>query len=125
MRLVQIDDELHCRFVEYIPINELDTSKQIYISDEDRLLIGKTKCFDVVNNCVISYDNTKKELIEKYNREILSLKNLLSQSDYICLKWCEGEISDIEYEYTKNKRKEYRLKINQFEQELEQLKRTS
>ena len=102
-----------------------DNPKAIYASDYELEEIGRTKCFDVNNNCIIDYDNTKNELIEKYNNEITLLKNLLSQSDYICLKWCEGLISDIEYEYTKNKRKEYRLKINQLEQEIEQLKRTS
>lgn len=103
------------------PLND----KAIFVSYEDLNQIGKTKCFDVVNNCVIPCDNTKNELIENKNKEISLLKNLLSQSDYICLKWCEGQISDIEYEYTKNKRREYRLKINQLEQEIEQLKRTS
>lgn len=103
----------------------INTLGSIEISEEDLEQIGTTKCFDVVNNCVIPYDNTKDKLVENKNKEIILLKNLLSQSDYLCLKWCEGQISDIEYEYTRNKRKEYRLKINQLEQEIEQIKRTS
>ena len=66
-RLVQIKDKFHCDFIEYVPIEELDESKQIYISDEDRLAIGLTKCFDVENNCVIDYDNTIDKIIERKN----------------------------------------------------------
>ena len=124
MELVQIIDKTRCEYVKYLDKNKLDKSKQIYISDEDRLAIGKTKCFDL-NTLQIIPLNSNKELIYKYQDEINSYKKMLSQTDYMCLKHYEGEISDIEYEYTKNKRKEYRLKINQLEQEIEQLKRTS
>ena len=67
MRLVQIKDKFRCDFIEYVPIEELDESKQIYITDEDRLSIGLTKCFDVENNCVIDYDNTIDKIIEHKN----------------------------------------------------------
>lgn len=100
-------------------------SSSIEVDEETLDQIGTTKCFDIINNCVIDYDNVNEQILENKNREITLLRSLLSQSDYICLKWCEGQISDIEYEYTKNKRKEYRVKINQLEQEVEQLKRTS
>lgn len=66
-RLVQIDDELHCRFVEYVPSEELDETKQIYITDEDRLAIGQTKCFDLETLKVIDYDNTEDLKIAKIN----------------------------------------------------------
>lgn len=58
-RLVQIRDKFHCDFVEYLPSDELDESKQIHITDEDRLAIGVSKCFDVENNCIIDYDNSE------------------------------------------------------------------
>lgn len=35
------------------------TDNMIDIPIEDLHLIGKTKCFDVENNCVIDYDNTE------------------------------------------------------------------
>ena len=66
-RLVQIRDKLHCDFVEYVAQENLDPSKQIYITDEDRLAIGITKCFDLENNCVIDYDNTIDKIIEHKN----------------------------------------------------------
>lgn len=59
MRLVQIDDEKHCRFIEYVAKEDLDETKQIYISDEDRLAIGQTKCFDLETMSVVAYDNTE------------------------------------------------------------------
>lgn len=58
-RLVQIRDKFRCDFVEYVAQEDLDPSKQILISDEDRLAIGLTKCFDLENNCVVDYDNTE------------------------------------------------------------------
>lgn len=58
-RLVQIKDKFHCEFIEYVFQEDLDETKQILISDEDRLAIGQTKCFDVENNCVVDYDNTE------------------------------------------------------------------
>lgn len=71
-RLVQIDDELHCRFVEYVPSEELDETKQIYITDEDRLAIGLTKRFDLETLTVIDYDNT--EDLKKQHLEELRVK---------------------------------------------------
>ena len=65
MRLVQIKDKLHCDFVEYIPSELLDKTRQIHITDVDRLAIGITKCFDVENNRVIDYDNTEDLRIQK------------------------------------------------------------
>lgn len=67
MRLIQIYSKLFCKFVEQVPRNEFDPSKQIYISDEDRLAIGKTKCFDLERNCVVDYDSTIDKIIEHKN----------------------------------------------------------
>lgn len=58
-RLVQIRDKFYCDYLENVPNHMFDTSKQIYITDEDRLAIGLTKCFDLENNCVVDYDNTE------------------------------------------------------------------
>lgn len=66
-RLVQIKDKLHCDFVEYLPEEKLDVTRQIYITDEDRLQIGVTKCFDLENNCIVDYDNTIDKIIEQKN----------------------------------------------------------
>jgi hypothetical protein len=39
----------------------------IEITEEDLNQIGKTKCFDVENNCVVDYDNTIDKIIEHKN----------------------------------------------------------
>ena len=58
---VKILDKFNC--INF-PLDET----AIEVSEGDLLQIGKTKCFDLDNNCVIEYDNTediKKELREK------------------------------------------------------------
>lgn len=67
-RRVQIRDKFRCDFIEYIPKEELDETKQLYLTDEERYSLGITKCFDLENNCVIDYDNTedlKKQKLEE------------------------------------------------------------
>ena len=57
----------------------------------------------------------------KYNgitSEITALKMLLSDTDYKCLKYAEGALTDVEYNETKALRAEWREKINSLEAEL-------
>ena len=68
-RRVQIRDKFRCDFIEYVPKEELDETKQLDLTDEDRLLIGTTKCFDLENNCVVDYDNTE-DLKRKHKEEL-------------------------------------------------------
>lgn len=72
-RLVQIKDELHCDFVEYLPIEQLDETKQINITDEDRLAIGTTKCFDLETMSVVDYDNTE-DLKKQHKEELRAMR---------------------------------------------------
>lgn len=58
---VKIIDKFNC-------INYPLDKTAIEVSEQDLLQIGKTKCFDIENQCVIDYDNSediKKELREK------------------------------------------------------------
>lgn len=64
-RLVQIRDKFYCDYLENVPNHMFDTSKQIYITDEDRLAIGLTKCFDLETMSVVDYDSTIDEIIKK------------------------------------------------------------
>lgn len=57
----------------------------------------------------------KKE--NTYNR-ILELKKLLSDTDYIAIKYAEGLLSEEEYKSIKELRKSYRDEINTLEKEL-------
>lgn len=97
MRLIQIDDKKHCRFVEYVPSNELDETKQIYISDEDRLAIGLTKCFDLRTMKVVNYDNTIDKVIEKRKQLRAKRATLLKAFDiYKCSVAYGSEIENEE-----------------------------
>lgn len=47
--------------------------------------------------------------------EINGLQILLSQTDYKCLKYAEGALTDEEYAPIREKRAEWRAKINELE----------
>ena len=90
----------------------------IEVSEKDLEKIGKTKCFDVENNCIIDYDNTEDLRKEKLIERINELKQLLSESDYRAIKYAEGYYTEEEYKPYKELRQSYRDEINQLEQEL-------
>lgn len=94
----------------------------IEVSKEDLNSIGTTKCFDVENNCVIDYDNTKDTAIRAKQERISELKSLLYATDYKAIKYAEGELSYSDYEETRLLRKSYRDEINKLEQEIRELK---
>lgn len=50
--------------------------------------------------------------------EIAGLKQILASSDYKALKFAEGQISEKDYEETKQERQSLRDRINELEAEL-------
>lgn len=50
--------------------------------------------------------------------EIAGLKQILTSTDYKCLKYADGALSDAEYAETKAQRQNLRDKINELEAEL-------
>lgn len=54
MKKIVILSKFNC---QSFPLND----KAIEVSEEVLAQIGKTKCFDVENNCVIDYDNSEDE----------------------------------------------------------------
>lgn len=117
-RKVQIRDKFRCDFIEYIPESELDESKQLYLTDEERYAIGVTKCFDLKTNTLIDYDNSQDILKEQKTARINELKFLLNSTDYQAIKYAEGIISAEEYAPIKSQRQVYRDEINKLEKEL-------
>ena len=55
---------------------------------------------------------------EEIQTEIATYKQLLTQTDYQCLKHSEGALTDEEYAETKASRAEWRARINELEEEL-------
>jgi len=113
-KMVKIISKFNC---QSFPLDET----AIEVSLEDLEQMGITKCFDVENNCVIDYDNTKDVRIKEINERIVELKQLLAQSDYRAIKYAEGMYTEEEYAPYKAQRKAYRDEINQLEEELSTL----
>ena len=67
-----------------------------------------------------------KGIIEQYGsyedlpteHKIAILKINLSNTDYLCLKYAEGELTEEEYSPIKAQRKSWRIEINKLEEEL-------
>jgi len=51
--------------------------------------------------------------------EINTYKQLLAQTDYKCLKYAEGSLTDEEFAPVHAQRQEWRERINELEEELE------
>ena len=64
----------------------------------------------------------EKEVLKSGNleKEILDLKEKLSETDYQAIKHSEGEITNAEYELIKQRRREWRRRINELEKEIQQ-----
>ena len=60
--------------------------------------------------------------INEIKYKIYILKDKLRKTDYMAIKYAEGELSAEEYAETKAKRIEWRKEINEMQEELEQLK---
>lgn len=60
--------------------------------------------------------NERKMAIES---EIAGLKQILTSTDYKALKFAEGQISEKDYEETKQQRQLLRDKINELEAEMD------
>lgn len=51
--------------------------------------------------------------LSEHEPRLEDLLGELAETDYKCLKWCEGELTDEEYESTKQRRRELRVMIEQ------------
>lgn len=113
-KLVKIIGQFNC---QSFPLDET----AIKVSLEDLEQIGITKCFDVENNCVIDYDDTRDLRTQEINNRISELKKLLADSDYRAIKYAEGQYTFQEYQPYLLQRKAWRDEINQLEIELNNL----
>ena len=80
-----------------------------------------------INGCVYlkGYAPHKTEsmiLIEQYQSEIIELKKYLSDTDYKAIKFAEGEITESDYQEVKSQRHDARVRINELESLIEELK---
>lgn len=61
------------------------------------------------------------ERIEFLEGEITARKQLLTDSDYKCLKYAEGALTDAEYAPVKEQRQKWRNEIEAYQRELDEL----
>ena len=57
---------------------------------------------------------------EEIQTEINTCKQLLTQTDYRCLKYAEGALTEEEFAPTHAQRQEWRERINELEEQLEE-----
>lgn len=84
------------------------------------------KVIDVVGQpFVAEHDETEVILIFKHytksqlnQNKIAELKQKLAETDYKCLKFVDGELTQAEYAETWQKRKQWREEINKLEKEI-------
>lgn len=63
-----------------------------------------------------------KSLISSYYEEIALIKSKLNKSDYMALKYAEGEITISEYSSIKEQRRAWRAEINALETKIAALR---
>lgn len=66
-------------------------------------------------------DMKNEELQNEIRGEINALKQLLANSDYQALKHADGELSDEDYAEMKEKRQQWRNKINELQAQQQSL----
>ena len=64
---------------------------------------------------------TKRELARVKRLRLIQLKNFLRETDYIALKYAEGEITMSEFSTIRENRRAWRAEINALESELKAL----
>lgn len=91
-KTIQITSKFNCQSFP------LDKAKAIMVKIEDLDQIGKTKCFDVENNCVVEYDNAEdlekqriEELRAKREPLLIAFDKYKSNVNYGIKKEAEGE----------------------------------
>ena len=110
----EIQGQWHYKTIKEYPNGGKDVEKVIdvvgqpYIAEHDEvedILVYKP------------FSEQEIKVIENNNR-ISELKQKLAETDYVCMKFVDGEITQAEYAETWQKRKQWREEINKLEKEI-------
>lgn len=74
--------------------------------------------YQIVDGKIVTRDKTSDTIRQSKQEEIALLKAKLSATDYQAIKYAEGQISEEEYMPLKEQRAEWREKINELEEVL-------
>lgn len=92
---------------------------ELQLSDLDlrlgRLLYGKMRVTDANGNKSLESIRVYVPSISRAKAEIKAIKAMLKNTDYQAIKYAEGELSSAEYEITKERRRAWRVRINELE----------
>lgn len=66
---------------------------------------------------------TNRELRWEKGKQIIKLKSELRRTDYMAIKFAEGELTAEEYAEVKEQRRAWRAEINRLQAEVEELKK--
>lgn len=67
---------------------------------------------------------TNRELIYEKGEKIIQLKGKLHNTDYMAIKFAEGELTEEEYAPIREQRRAWRAEINTLEAEIAELRNT-
>lgn len=62
--------------------------------------------------------SSKRDLMREKRERVLELKRLLASTDYMAIKYAEGEITISEYATYREQRRAWRVEINALESEI-------
>lgn len=86
-------------------------------TDEEIVEVG-SKMFFTSQTEEIEKAKVKQKHIDEINSQIFELKDQLSATDYKCLKYVDGALSDNEYAEVRAYRASLREQINELEKEI-------
>ena len=98
----------------WIPAYTFDEDLPYFEITDEQYELAKQGRLKYINGNVISYTYEQLKNLET----ISLLKNNLSNTDYKAIKYAEGELTEEEYEETKQQRRKWRDEINELEKSL-------
>lgn len=104
-------------------INNIRETHNLNISD--KVIEELREFFDLK----VDYNNTQENLLTEKDKQIIEIKNSinilkqnLSNTDYLAIKYSEGELSEEEYLPIREERRNWRKQINELEEEINSIK---
>lgn len=107
----------------FLELFEKPLAKDIYVDTTKFDWIGLTDengifNYKIENGQLVKRDKTADIQIMANNVRIFGLKQLLKDSDYKALKFCDGALTSEEYEPTRVQRQAWRDEINALEEDV-------
>ena len=96
------------RLDPYLIEVEVEDTLQIHVG-EDKFINGEIVCL---------HNEERAHHLEELNTELIQLRHKLSETDYLAIKFAEGEMTEEEFAPHREERRNWRARINEIEKEL-------